>query len=115
VIESVHQRLAALSVPGYEAVQVVAAAGGRISGLLLLRVLELAGHAEHLAVAGIEGAFYASILLEEEDRQTYRFAHPLIQDVVVDDLSAARRCMLERLLAAALRALGEDRATAPAG
>jgi transcriptional regulator with XRE-family HTH domain len=104
VVESVHQRLTALSVPGYEAVQIVAAAGGRVSGTLLLRVLTLSGHAEHLAVAGIEGAFYARILLEEEDRHTYRFAHLLIQDVVGADLSAARRCMLERLIAAAVRA-----------
>jgi DNA-binding XRE family transcriptional regulator/DNA polymerase III delta prime subunit len=108
VAESVHQRLAALSVAGYEAVQIVAAAGGRISGTLLLRVLALAGHAEPEAVAGIEGGFHARILLEEEDRHTYRFALLLIQDVVGDDLSAARRCMLERVIAAARRAPDED-------
>jgi DNA-binding XRE family transcriptional regulator/DNA polymerase III delta prime subunit len=108
VVESVHHRLTALSVPGYETDQIVAAAGGRISGSLLLRVLIMAGHAEHLAVAGIEGAFYARILLEEDDRHTYRFAHLLIQDVVVADLSAARRCMLERLIAAAVRASDES-------
>jgi transcriptional regulator with XRE-family HTH domain len=108
VVESVHQRLAALPAAGYEAVQIVAAAGGRISGTLLLRVLALAGHEEPVAVAGIEGAFYARILLEEEDRHTYRFAHLLIDDVVGDDLSAARRCMLERLIATALHAPDED-------
>jgi predicted ATPase/transcriptional regulator with XRE-family HTH domain len=108
VLDSVHQRLAALPVSGYEAVQVVAAAGGRISGNLLLRALTLAGHAEQIAVAGIEGACYARILLEEEDRSTYRFAHLVIQDVIDGDLGAARRCMVERHIAAALRDRGDN-------
>jgi predicted ATPase len=103
VVESIHQRLAALSASGYEAVQIIAAAGGRMSGTLLLRALTLAGHDEHLAVSGIEKAHYARILFEEADRHTYRFAHLLIQDVVDADLSAARRSMLRRLLLTARR------------
>jgi transcriptional regulator with XRE-family HTH domain/DNA polymerase III delta prime subunit len=108
VVESVHQRLAALPALGYEAVQIVSAAGGRISGTLLLGVMALAGHVENVAVAGIEAAFYARILLEEKDRHTYRFACQVIQAVVGHDLSAARRCMLERLIAAARRDADED-------
>src|SRR5262249_24308981 len=75
--------------------------GRRIPGALVQAV---ALQSEREAVAALEATCQARLLLEVETGKdtSYTFAHDLIREVVLADLSAARRWLLHRRVAEAL-------------
>jgi hypothetical protein len=112
VAESIRRRLAELPTAGYNAVQIAALAGPFLSGDILLEVLMLAGHTAEQAVAGVEAAVHARLLLEGNG-PAYTFACPLIEEVVVGELGAARKMLLRLRLGEACEAHKAVAASAP--
>jgi tetratricopeptide (TPR) repeat protein len=86
----------------------VAAVVGRHAPRALL--LTVTGQPEEEALAGLEAACRARLLLEEGEG--YAFAHDVVREVVEADLGAARRAVLHRRVAEALE--GERAGASPA-
>jgi tetratricopeptide (TPR) repeat protein/transcriptional regulator with XRE-family HTH domain len=102
IVQSVRQRVAALPPVAHEVLRVAAVAGSVTPRGLLLAMVGLQGErSEDEVVGGIETACQARLLLEGTD-DAYQFAHELIRDVVIHDLSLARRATLHRRIAEAL-------------
>jgi tetratricopeptide (TPR) repeat protein/DNA-binding XRE family transcriptional regulator len=113
ILQSVRQRVAALPPVAHEVLRVAAVAGSATPrGLLLAMVGQQGDRSEEEVISGIETACQARLLVESTD-DTYQFAHELIRDVVIHDLSLARRATLHRRIAEILeRGPGEARAEA---
>src|SRR5262249_50018002 len=79
---------------------------------LLSMLGQQGGRSEDEVISGIETACQARLLVEAT-HDTYQFAHDLIRDVVIHDLSLARRATLHRRIAEVLeRGPGEAPAEA---
>jgi tetratricopeptide (TPR) repeat protein len=101
ILQSVRQRIAALPPAAHEVLRVAAVAGSVTPfGLLLAMLSQQGERSEDEVLSGIETACQARLLVEATD-DTYQFAHELIRDVVIHDLSLARRATLHRRIAEA--------------
>jgi tetratricopeptide (TPR) repeat protein/transcriptional regulator with XRE-family HTH domain len=97
VAQSIRQRLAVLPPAARDLLGAAAVIGRSVSGAL---VQALALQPEREALAALEAACQARLLTEDADG--YQFPHDLIREVLLADLSAARRRLLHRLVAQAL-------------
>ncbi len=104
VAQSIRQRVAALPVATRELLGAAAVMGRYVPGVLLHA---LALQPEREALVALEASCQARLLLETEDG--FQFPHDLIREVILADVSAARRRLLHRLVAEAL----EQRPGAP--
>jgi tetratricopeptide (TPR) repeat protein/DNA-binding XRE family transcriptional regulator len=113
ILQSVRQRIAALPPVAHEVLRVAAVAGSATPrGLLLAMVGQQGDRSEDEVISGIETACQARLLVESTD-DNYQFAHELIRDVAIHDLSLARRATLHRRIAEVLeRGPGEAPAEA---
>ncbi len=96
--QGVRQRVALLPEAARRLLGVAAIVGRRAPRAVLVAA---AGLPEEDALAGLEAACRARLLLEVED-DAYTFAHDLIREVVEADVGAARRAVLHRRVAEAL-------------
>jgi predicted ATPase len=90
--------VAALPEAGRELLGAAAVIGHSMPGALLFA---LALQPEREALAALEGICQARLLLEHAAGE-YTFAHDLIREVILGDLSVGRRRLLHRLVAQAL-------------
>jgi tetratricopeptide (TPR) repeat protein/transcriptional regulator with XRE-family HTH domain len=97
VAQSIRQRVAALPVAAQDLLGASAVIGRRASGTLLQA---LALQKERETLEALEAACQARLLEEQEER--YQFPYDLIREVILADLSAARRRLLHRMTAEAL-------------
>lgn len=106
VAHHLRQRIALLAPIGGDLLAIAATAGSQIEPAVLLQVARWMGHAEPAILDALEAACVGGILAETS--KGYQFAHDLIREVVLADLSVARRQVLHRHLAEALeQATGE--------
>ncbi len=98
VAQSIRQRVAALPVTVQDLLDSAAVIGRRVSGGLLLHTL--APQPERETLAALEAACQARLL--EEQEEGYQFPHDLVREVILADLSAARRRLLHRMAAEVL-------------
>jgi tetratricopeptide (TPR) repeat protein/transcriptional regulator with XRE-family HTH domain len=99
VAQGIRQRVAALSDVTQEVLGVAAVIGRVVWPALLIAACE---QGEREAIAALEAASRARLLLELEEEGAYQFTHDLIREVVEADVGAARRALLHRRIAAAL-------------
>lgn len=95
--QTIRQRVALLPDATQELLAVAAAVGRQVRGEVLLAA---ATWPEREVLAALDLACQARLLVEE--RETYRFAHDMIREVVEADLSEVRRRVLHRRIAMAL-------------
>jgi tetratricopeptide (TPR) repeat protein len=99
--QSIHLRVLALPALPRQVLEVAALVGRVASRILLAAVLEPLGFAtEHLVLA-LEAASAAGLLVEDGPA-AHVFAHDLIREALVAEMSAARRQALHRRVARAL-------------
>ncbi len=98
VAQSIRQRVAALPEAAQDLLGSAAVIGRRVSGGLLLHTQ--APQPERETLVALEAACQARLLEEREER--YQFPHDLIREVILADLSAARRRHLHRMAAEVL-------------
>src|SRR5262249_24953135 len=122
---SIRQRVAALPTSAREVLQVAAVAGRSITMPRLLAVARGGRRGEERGLAALEATSRARLLVAvkgtvagrdggpglgggdavwEERSTSYQFAHDLVRELVSADLSAARRAVLHRRIAAVLEA-----------
>jgi tetratricopeptide (TPR) repeat protein/transcriptional regulator with XRE-family HTH domain len=101
VAETIRQRVGALTTEAQALLDVAAVVGREVPRTLLLRVLEHADRPEETLLAALDAACAARLLIEEGDH-AYEFAHDLVREVLVTDLTAARRVRLHRKVAEVL-------------
>jgi len=101
VAETVRQRIGVLPEAGRELLRISAIVGRVAPVGVLTTALTLLHTREDEALAALEAASDARLLLRANDT-TYEFAHDLIRDVVLDGLDPARRAALHVLIAEAL-------------
>lgn len=101
VTQSIRRRIAMQTEATGEALQALAVAGGKAPLRLLRGVLLASGRGEDQIVATLEAGVRAR-LLDETSSDAYQFASDVVREVVVRDLSAARRAALHRRIAATL-------------
>lgn len=106
VAQGIQVRVAALPSAARDILRVAAIVGREASRSLLLRASGAPTDEAALLVA-LEAAGHAG-LLEEVSQDDYGCAHELIRDVVLADLSAARRAHLHRRVAEALEGLAGE-------
>jgi len=107
VAESIRQRIALASPAAREVLGTAAIVGRSVPRWLLLKVARALGQERRSVIEALEVTGQARLLVEagEED---YQFPHDLIREVVLADLSAARRASLHQQVAEALeQELGE--------
>jgi tetratricopeptide (TPR) repeat protein/transcriptional regulator with XRE-family HTH domain len=112
IAQTIRQRLAVLPPCAQRVVQIAAVAGQTSSRTLLVRVATQLNCEEAEALAGLDAACQAHLLMEEGD-DAYAFANDLIQDVVESDLGIARRTQLHLEVARALERAAEAHDHAP--
>jgi tetratricopeptide (TPR) repeat protein len=100
VAQGVRQRVALLPEVAQEVLGAAAIIGRQMPRELLAAAV---GRPEEEVLAGVEAACQTRLLLEDGP-DSYAFAHDVIREVVEADLSAARRTLLHRRVAAALEA-----------
>jgi tetratricopeptide (TPR) repeat protein/transcriptional regulator with XRE-family HTH domain len=101
VAQGIRQRVVALPAMAQEILRVAAVVGRRTARSLLLALGAKVGWEPGEIVAALDAATQAR-LLEEVDADAYQFAHDLIHEAILEDLSAARRAMVHRQVAEAL-------------
>jgi tetratricopeptide (TPR) repeat protein/transcriptional regulator with XRE-family HTH domain len=107
VAQSIRQRVAALPMAAQEMLGVAAVIGRQVERSILFAVSAQLGQVERLMLEVMEATHQAHLLVEAGE-DAYQFPHDLIREVIVTDLSAARRASLHRRVAEALEAsLGE--------
>jgi tetratricopeptide (TPR) repeat protein/transcriptional regulator with XRE-family HTH domain len=104
VAGSVRQRLVVLPSATQEVLKIAAIAGRVAPVTLLFATGAAAGMDETRMLAALEEGRRSGLLVEV-DGERYAFAHDLIHEVIVADLSAARRRLLHRRVADALAPL----------
>jgi tetratricopeptide (TPR) repeat protein len=97
VAQSIRQRVAALPGTAQELIGGAAVIGRKVSGGLLQA---LALQPERETLVALEAVCQARLL--EEREEGYQFPHDLVREVILADLSAARRRLLHRMAAEAL-------------
>lgn len=111
--ESIRQRIAVLSPPAQQVLAIAAVFGRRVSRAALLWVARSLDYGEEAALAALEEATHARLLIElaasrtaaDDDASGYGFTHDLIRETVVADLSVGRRAMLHQRVGEALEEL----------
>jgi len=88
--EAIRQRVSSLSETAQYLLGAVAVAGNEAQRPLILALTTLLAWDKLEALSALEQACQARLLIEMET-DGYRFAHDLIRDIVVGDLSATRR------------------------
>ncbi|HZC79857.1 MAG TPA: AAA family ATPase, partial [Ktedonobacterales bacterium] len=107
IAQTIRQRVALLPTCAQRVIQIAALAERRSSRALLIRVATQSGCEEAEALAGLDAACQARLLVAHGE-DTYVFAHDLIREVVEGDAGMAQRAQLHLELARALeRASGE--------
>jgi tetratricopeptide (TPR) repeat protein len=106
VAASIRQRVALLPQPAQDVLRVAAVAGRRTARLVLMRIGAQIGLTEPALLAALEAADRARLLLEAGP-DSYAFAHDLVREVVLGDLSAARRAVVHRWIGDVLEGLRE--------
>jgi tetratricopeptide (TPR) repeat protein/transcriptional regulator with XRE-family HTH domain len=107
VAQSVRQRVVALSREAQELLSTAAVIGRRSPHALIVKVAAQLGWSQRDIVAALEAACQAG-LLTEDGTGAYQFAHDLILEVIVADLSLARRTSLHHEVAEAIKQLPGD-------
>lgn len=103
VAQSIRQRVATLPREARALLEGAATAGRIVSDALLI---ELSTWREDVTLRALEVLVHRRLLVQVGD-ESYRFAHDLIHETVVADLTAARRRALHRRVAMALERLEE--------
>jgi tetratricopeptide (TPR) repeat protein/transcriptional regulator with XRE-family HTH domain len=95
VAQSIGQRVAALPALARDLLGAAAVVGEAIPDTLLIHVV---GAPEAETLSALDAVRQAGLLVES-DANSYQFAHDLVRDVVISDLSSARRKALHRRIA----------------
>lgn len=103
VAETIRQRVAALPEPARNLLDTAAVIGRTTSYSLLLATTRRMGRHADEQLGALEQAC-AARLIGEAGELGYAFAHDIVREVIVADLSAARRAALHRQVAEALEA-----------
>lgn len=103
VAQSIRQRAATLPPEAMTLLEAAATAGRIVSDVLLI---EISTRREDMTLRALEALVHRRLLVQVGD-ESYRFAHDLIHETVVADLTAARRRALHRRVARALERLAE--------
>ncbi|HEU5198285.1 MAG TPA: AAA family ATPase [Ktedonobacterales bacterium] len=98
VTETIRQRVGALFEAAQYLLGVVAVAGSEARRSLLLTLATQLGWGKREALLALEQACQARLLVEQGEH-SYTFAHDLIREVLIEDMSAARRAMLHQHIA----------------
>src|SRR5262249_46693035 len=93
VAESIRQRVAALPRDAQEILAIGAIVGRSVERQLLVEVAGTLGQSQREVIAALEILDRTRLLVEGEKRR-HQFPHDLIREVVLADLSAARRALL---------------------
>lgn len=101
VAQTVEQRIAALPEAAQMVVRIAAVSDGDDPRELLISVARRLGYDEIVAIAALDAACDAGLLVQRDD-DMYAFAYDLIQEVVERGLGSAQRAYLHREIAAAL-------------
>ena len=101
VAETIRQRVTALPKLAQEILAIAAVVGRGAPRALLLGVMGLPDQDEKKVLEALEAACQARLLLEDGEA-AYTFAHDLVREVIVADLSTARRAWLHRQVAQVL-------------
>ncbi len=101
IAQTIRQRVAMLPMCAQRVIQIVALADQRSSRALLVRVATQSGCEEAEALAGLDDACQARLLVADGE-DAYAFTHEPIQEVVEGDLGVAQRTQLHLELARAL-------------
>lgn len=107
VVESIRQRVLALPLTERQVLNAASVMGRNVPFTLLLGML---GQRRGKIVSALEAACQAQLLVSVNEAPgvpAYQFAHDLICETIVDDLSAARRLTLHRAAARVLERLPE--------
>jgi tetratricopeptide (TPR) repeat protein len=112
IAQTIRQRVTVLPQCARRVTEIAAVAGGRASRALLVRVAAQSGCGEAEAVAGLDTACQARLLVAEGE-ETYTFAHDPIQQVVDGDLGSAQRTRLHLEVAHALESERGERGKPP--
>jgi len=111
VTESIRQRVAQLPQTAQQLLRLAAVAGREVAAALLLDLTARWGWQKEELFTALEAACQARLLLEAyggPGAPEYHFAHDLIREVVIGDLSGARRADLHLQVAEALERLPES-------
>lgn len=107
VADSIHQRVALLPEAAQYLLGAAAVVGQAIPRALLLSLAAPLEWSQRDLLVALESSCRARLLVEQDEEQ-YAFAHDLIREAVLRDVSAARQAMLHQQVAQALeRAPGE--------
>jgi tetratricopeptide (TPR) repeat protein len=98
VAETIRQRIGVLSDAAQYLLGVVAVAGSEARRSLLLTLATQLGWGKRETLMALEQACQARLLVEL-DEHSYTFAHDLIREALIEDMSAARWAMLHQHIA----------------
>lgn len=98
VVEVLRTRLARLPAGARPVLELAAVAGREVS----LDLLEAAGEPAEEALAALDAAVAAGLVVEGGSPWSWRFTHALVREVLADDLPALRRARLHARLGEAL-------------
>jgi tetratricopeptide (TPR) repeat protein len=98
VTETIRQRVGALSEVAQYLLGFVAVAGSEARRPILLALATQLGWGKRETLLALEQACQARVLVEL-DEHSYTFAHDLIREVLIEDMSAARRGILHQHVA----------------
>jgi tetratricopeptide (TPR) repeat protein/transcriptional regulator with XRE-family HTH domain len=98
VTETIRQRVGALSEAAQYLLGAVTVAGSEARRSLLLALATQMGWSKRDVLLALEQACQARLLVEQ-DEHSYTFAHDLIREALIEDMSAARRAMLHQHIA----------------
>jgi tetratricopeptide (TPR) repeat protein/transcriptional regulator with XRE-family HTH domain len=101
VAQVIRQGMGLASAVAQHTVQVMAVAGRPMRRDVVVAVAGELGHSELEVATGLDDACRARVLVEQVDG-SYTFTNSLIAEVIDDDLGAAQRAYLHRMVAAAL-------------
>jgi tetratricopeptide (TPR) repeat protein/transcriptional regulator with XRE-family HTH domain len=107
VTESIRQRVAQLPEAAQQLLRLAAVAGREMESAQLLDLVARWGWQKADILAALEATCQARLLIEADEGQMYRFAHDLVREAVMGDLSGARRADLHLQIAEAVEQLPE--------
>jgi tetratricopeptide (TPR) repeat protein len=101
--EAILQRVIALQEPAHQILRLAAVVGRRVPRTLLTALAARSELAEEAVLESLEASVRARLLAETSE-DGYQFTHDLIREVVLSDLSTARRVVMHRWVAEVLEA-----------
>jgi tetratricopeptide (TPR) repeat protein len=99
--EAILQRIIALQEPAHQVLRLAAVIGRRVPRALLTSLAARTNLAEEALLESLEACERARLLVEV-NVDDYQFTHDLIREVILSDLSTARRAVIHRWVAEAL-------------